>query len=311
MTDTRNSTDAEKSTRISPVGRHLPTSGGLKGTLDKARAQGCEAFQIFVSNPQGWAEAAPRPDAEAFRAGVAELGISPVVVHVKYLINLAAKDASQFERSVRTLASEMLAAGALGAEIVVVHSGSHGGDGPEKGAERLVRGLVEARREAKKRTEEAREVYEYQDLVPAEAVVENSCGAGTQLASDLDSLSRVLREADARCCLDTAHAFVAGHDLSNPESAGAFAANIRESLGGRVAVIHFNDAKNELASHRDGHARVGEGQVPVESWEVFLGKMAGVPLVMETPYDTPEVDAEQVRLVKKLAGGLRLSPGEI
>lgn len=98
---------------------------------------------------------------------------------------------------------------------------------------------------------------------------------------------------------------MAGHDLSNPEAAGGFADEVREKLADRVAVIHFNDAKNELSSHRDGHARIGEGQVPVESWEVFLPAMSGVPVVMETPYDTPEVDAEQVRLVKKLAGGLR------
>lgn len=306
MNDIRSSSEEEKSTRTSPVGRHLPTSGGLNGTLAKAEAQGCEAFQIFVSNPQGWAEAAPRPDAEAFREGVKRFEISPVVVHAKYLINLAAKDESQRERSVKTLASEMLAAGALGAEVVVVHSGSHGKDGAAKGGERLVRGLIEAREEAERLVEEAREAHGFSDLVPAEAVVENSCGAGTQLASDLESLSRVLREAGARCCLDTAHAFVAGHDLSNPEAAREFASKVLEMIGGRVAVIHFNDARNELASHRDGHARIGEGQVPVEAWREFLGGMAGVPAVMETPYDTPEVDAEQVRLVKKLAGGLRL-----
>ncbi|WP_162924480.1 deoxyribonuclease IV [Rubrobacter indicoceani] len=301
----------EKSLRRSPVGRHLPTSGGLSGTLEKAEAQGCEALQIFVSNPQGWAEAAPRPDAWEFRSGVRRLGISPVVVHAKYLINLAATDVSQYERSVRTLASEMLAAGALGAEIVVVHSGSHGNDTPENGEERLVRGLSDAREAAELGVEEAREAFGYGDLVPAEAVVENSCGAGTQLLSDLDSLSRVLRRADARCCLDTAHAFVAGHDISQPESAGEFAASVREKLEERVAVIHFNDARNELGSHRDGHARIGEGQVPVETWTEFLGGVRGVPVVMETPYDTPEVDAEQVGLAKKLAGGLRLERGRI
>ncbi len=78
----------ENGTRTNRVGRHLPTSGGLKKTLSLAREQGLEAVQIFVSNPQGWAVPASRPDAEAFAGGAREIGLTPVVVHAKYLINL-------------------------------------------------------------------------------------------------------------------------------------------------------------------------------------------------------------------------------
>src|ERR687894_1247907 len=75
--------------RTNSIGRHLATSGGLGKTLDMARELGCETVQIFVSNPQGWAVPAPRPDAEAFVEGSRELGLFPVVAHAKYLINLA------------------------------------------------------------------------------------------------------------------------------------------------------------------------------------------------------------------------------
>ena len=82
---------------------------------------------------------------------------------------------------------------------------------------------------------------------------------------------------------------------------------VEECSGERIAVLHLNSPRNSLGSHRYGHERIGEGQVPVGAWPAFFEGLPGVPLVMETPYATPEVDAEQVRLVKELAGGLPLS----
>src|ERR687893_1595000 len=86
--------------RTNRIGRHLPTSGGLPKTLEIARELGCETAQIFVSNPQGWADAVPRPDAEAFAEGSREAGLLPVVAHAKYLINLATANDELRRRSV-------------------------------------------------------------------------------------------------------------------------------------------------------------------------------------------------------------------
>ena len=127
------------------MGRHLPTSGGLRKTLALAEEQGCEALQVFVSNPQGWAEPMVRDDAEAFVEGARKIGISPGVAHAKYLINLASPREDLRENSMRALAAELVAAGELGLDLVVVHAGSHGGDGEEKGVDRLVEGLERVR----------------------------------------------------------------------------------------------------------------------------------------------------------------------
>lgn len=280
----------------SRIGRHLPTSGGLKKTLERAESLGCETVQIFVSNPQGWAVPPERPDARAFVKGSRELGLSPVVVHAKYLINLASQKREQREMSVEALAREMVAAGEVGADLLVVHSGSHGGDGEEKGMERLVGALDRARELAAK----------YAGSSPvAEPVIENSAGAGTQLCSTFEDLGNVARRAGARVCVDTAHAFVAGYDLV--EQPGEVAKNLEAELGRAIGLIHLNDAKNELGSHRDGHRRIGEGNIPLDAWAAFFGALSSVPVAMETPYATPEVDAEQIRLVKKLANGLAKS----
>jgi deoxyribonuclease-4 len=287
--------------RTNRIGRHLPTSGGLEKTLRLAREQELETVQIFVSNPQGWAVPVPRPDAKLLVEGARELGLDPVVVHAKYLINLASPDPELRERSVRVLAAELVAAGSVGADFVVVHSGSHAGSGEQKGMERLVKGLAGAR-------EIAAEEAETDGVAkPAEPLVENSIGAGTQLCSTFDALAEVAERARVRVCVDTAHAYVAGHDLSTPERAREVASELAATLGDRLALLHLNDPRNSFGSHRDGHERIGEGHVSRGGWvELFKG-LAGIPAVMETPYATPETDAEQIRLAKKLAGGLPLS----
>jgi deoxyribonuclease IV len=283
--------------RTNRIGRHLRTSNGLEETLRTAREQELETVQLFVSNPQGWAWPKPRPDREAFAKGAREIGLSPVVVHAKYLINLASPDPEHRERSARTLAAELVAAGALGADLVVVHAGSHGGDGEEKGADRLVEGLEWARELARDGA--------------AEPIVENSVGAGTQLCSTFDALAEVAKKAAVRVCVDTAHAYVAGYDLCTAEGAGKVGGELQTVLGGRIALLHLNDARNTLGSHRDGHERIGEGQIAKEAWAELFAALPGVPAVMETPYATPEVDAGQVRFVKNLAGGLLIAPSGV
>ena len=286
--------------RTNRIGRHLPTSGGLEKTLRLAREQELETIQIFVSNPQGWAVPAPRPDTKLFVEGARQIGLDPVVVHAKYLINLASPDLELRERSAWVLAAELVAAGSLGANFVVVHSGSHAGSGEEIGMERLVRGLARAQELA------AEEAGADAVANPADPLVENSVGAGTQLCYTFDALAKVAERAGVRVCVDTAHSYVAGYDLSTPEGAREVAAELAATLGERLALLHLNDPRNPFESHRDGHERIGEGYVARGGWvELFKG-LAGVPAVMETPYATPETDAEQVRLVKELAGGLPL-----
>ena len=283
--------------RTNSIGRHLPTSGGLARTLELARDLECETVQIFVSNPQGWAAPTPRQSAAAFARESREAGVAPIVAHAKYLINLASTSDEQRERSVDALARELVAAGAVGAEMVVVHAGNHGGDGEEKGLNRLVEGLKRARDRAVKLAGTSGRA--------AEPVVENSVGAGTQLCSTFDALGEVARRAGVRVCVDTAHAFVAGYDLLAEDGGRRVAAELVAAIGNAVALVHLNDAKNELGSHRDGHRKVGEGMIPVGSLPGFFEGLPGVPVVMETPFGGEEADAEEVRRVKELVGGLR------
>ncbi len=141
--------------------------------------------------------------------------------------------------------------------------------------------------------------------------MENSVGAGSQLCSTFDALGGIVRRAGVRVCVDTAHAFVAGYDLSTPGGVLSVTQQLENTLGGAVAVVHLNDARNGCGSHRDGHSKIGEGQIAGGSWAGLFAGLPGVPMVMETPYGGPEADAAEVRLVKEIAGGLRNAPDGI
>ena len=167
--------------------------------------------------------------------------------------------------------------------------------------DRLVDGLGRAREQAARNRRSSGRV--------AEPVVENSVGRRHAALLDLRLRSGRSRGAPGCGSAWTRPTLRGGlRPRRRTAEAGWSLRSSRPSWGIAVALVHLNDAKNELGSHRDGHRKVGEGRIPVDAWPGFFAGLPGVPVVMETPYDDPEADAEEVRLVKKLAGGLRKAP---
>jgi deoxyribonuclease-4 len=258
------------------LGRHMPTGSKPVQALEQARAIGCDAIQIFVTNPRAWAAPEQRPEEEAaFRAAAEELGW-PVVVHAAYIINLASPREQVFAPSVTLLAATLDRAERHGASSVVFHIGSHTGAGEEAGLARLVEGLdrVLAR-----------------SASPVRLLLENDTGGGGKLGYHLENLATVLdrlpQHADRLgVCIDTCHLWGAGFDIGTPEWAGECVAALDRTIGlARIPVLHVNDARVGLGSHRDVHARLGEGQIPLEGLAAFLRHpgLAGTTGLLETP----------------------------
>ena len=285
------------------IGRHMPLGSQPIQALRTAQAIGCEAVQVFVTNPRGWREPATHPAAEAaFRTAAAELGLEPVVVHATYLINLASPRDDFFARSVALLRATLARAARFGATSVVLHIGSHGGAGEEAGLERLAEGVRRALEDA-----------------PPEVtlLLENDVGAGGTLGARFESLAAALAAVPEHAnqlgvCLDTAHLWGAGFDVGT-------VAGVEETLSAfdrlvglrRVSVVHLNDTKYARGSHRDVHARVGEGIIGQEGLAALLRHLglADTTVLLETPLleTTPghpdwKYDAAQLVRVKALAG---------
>jgi deoxyribonuclease-4 len=288
------------------LGAHLPLGNGMVKAADRAAEIGATALQIFGDNPTAWKRrAGPPAEQEAFRDRLAELGISPLVVHASYLINLAGPDPDFFERSIGLLAAELRDAPGLGAGYVNVHIGSHRGSGVDVGVERLAEGIVETLARA--------------GDVETTIVLENSSGGGWGLGISVVELAAIADAVDRRgvgadrvaFCLDTAHAWGAGYDLSNPTATDELLEEFQRRIGiDRLRVIHLNDSKSTLGSRMDRHEHVGAGQIGETGMAHILRHplLSHVAYILETPGMDEGYDAINVARAIALATGEPLAP---
>jgi deoxyribonuclease-4 len=281
------------------VGTHVKVGPGLvKGTLKGARELGLEALQVFTGNPRGWAlsEGKPAEDA-AFREACAAEGIR-VVVHAPYLVNLGSPTPATYERSVASIAHNLRRAVAIGAEGVVVHTGSYvdptGAPGLHEAALQRVReGLLPIL-----------ELLE-DDAMPW-LLLEPTAGQGRSLCAGIDDLAPYLAALDhhpkAGICLDTCHAFAAGAPLDEVGGTTATLDRVVELGGpGRLRLVHANDSMDPRGSMRDRHERLGEGHIGVGCFRELLAHPAteGVPFILETP-GARDPGSDQIALIKEL-----------
>jgi deoxyribonuclease-4 len=268
------------------LGAHLPLGNGMVKAVDRAREIGATAIQVFVDNPTAWRRRLlPPPELPAFRARLAAHDIAPVAVHASYLVNLAGVDEDFFSRSVTVLASDLRAAPGFGGRFVNVHIGSHRGAGVAAGTERLADGLALTLAEV--------------DAAPDAAMIalENSPGSGFGLGIDVTELAGIAEAGATRglprerigFCLDTAHAWAAGIDVSDPSAIDAFLADFDDRIGlDRLVMIHLNDSKSELGSRLDRHEHLGAGRIGAAG----LGHLLRHPALAHVTYylETPGMD---------------------
>jgi len=290
------------------AGAHLPLSLGLLRVAERAAEIGASALQLFSDNPTAWRRRdAPPPDAATFRARVAELDIAPVAIHASYLVNLAGPDKELFARSVHVLQSELAVAPELGASYVNVHAGSHRGSGADVGVARLVEGLERSLADSAAA-----------GTVPT-IVVENSSGGGDTIVSTIEEMAAVLDAAGARgidgrlgVCLDTAHLWGAGYDISTPRGIDSLLLEFDARIGlSRLLMVHFNDSHSPLGSRRDRHANIGDGRIGTAGLAHLLCHPAldHVAFLLETPGMEDGFDLVNMTRIADLAASRELSPG--
>lgn len=263
------------------LGVHIRLAKGVAGVIDKAEALGCEALQMFSSNPNAWKVGTLEPSAvEVFRSGVERLGIDPVVLHTPYLLNLASSSDDIWTNSWRNLASALAKAHTLGAQYIVTHIGSHGGAGFDAGADKVAEAVTLAIESA-----------------PGTATVllEAGSGAGNTVGSTFEELAAILSRLESQkdrigVCLDTAHLWGAGYDISSQAGVDAVLARFDKLIGlSRLRVFHLNDTEKDLGSHKDRHWHIGQGNVGLEGFRAIvnhpaLTKTAGI-------IETPDMDS--------------------
>ena len=271
------------------VGAHVSVAGGVDNAVGRQLDVGGNCGQIFTTSPQVWQHPdIAEEEAERFREGTAEKLEGPWVIHSSYLVNLCTPKDDLREKSIASMQAEVDAADRLGIEYVNVHLGAHTGAGVEQGLDNAASALDEL------------------DVPEGVTVlVESDAGSGTKLGGDFEHLAEVIArsEQDLDVCLDTAHRFAAGYDLSTPEGVDETVAEFDELVGlEHLQCIHLNDSKHDCGTNKDEHAHVGEGLIGVEGMERLINHddLADVPLVLETPNEDGKGFEWNVERVKEL-----------
>lgn len=281
-----------------PVGTHMKVGKGLvAGAFTEARRVGAETLQVFAGNPRGWAASAGNPAVDAaFREACAEAGMR-VFIHSPYLVNLGSPTQATYEKSVASVAHNLKRAVEIGAEGVVVHTGSCVAEGGTEAAMRQVReGLLPI----------LETLGDSADDEGPWLLLEPTAGQGQSLCAGVEDLTAYLDALDlhpkAGICLDTCHVFAAGAPLDEPGGATATVDRIVEIGGpGRLRLIHANDSMDVRGAFKDRHQKIGQGHIGVGAFEELFAHpaTAGVPFVLETP-GSRDLDDPDIPLLKKL-----------
>ena len=285
------------------MGIHLGVANGLLKAARRARQIGATALQIFSDNPTAWRRRVEPPaDAPAFVDFCGREGIAPVAIHASYLINLAGSAEPFARQSVEGLTYEMRRAPAYGATLVNTHIGSHRGGGRDGGVARLATAV--------------RAVLA--DSPPGvQLVLENSAGGGDTLGGTIEELATILEAISAAptqlgFCLDTAHLWGAGYDISTATGATSVLDRFDELIGlDRLPLIHLNDSRSQLGSRGDRHEHIGAGRIGAEGLAAFLRdpRLPGrTTVVMETPGVDVGYDATNMRRSWLLFAGAESLP---
>jgi deoxyribonuclease-4 len=259
------------------IGAHCSTAGGLPTAAAEGKSLRCEAIQVFLKSNRQWAmRDLAEGEAEAFRRDLAASGVRRAVAHGTYLVNLAAKDRRIQRLSRACFLAEARRAAEAGIESLVFHPGAHLGAGEAEGFRRVAAALKDALAATRGSK--------------VSLLLENAAGQGSTLGVRFEDLARMMELAgdDPRLgmCLDTCHAFAAGHDLSTDAGYDGVMADVDRAVGlGRLRAVHLNDSKQGLGSRRDRHANLGEGVLGKTVFRRLVNdeRLAEVPMVLETP----------------------------
>ncbi len=278
-------------------GSHMSAAGGVDLALGRAEELGLESCQIFSKNERQWKSKPLEPEVvERFRAETERTGISKLVIHDSYLINLASPKPDIREKSLAAFRDELERCDILGVPHLVTHPGAHTGSGFEAGIQQFADSL--------------NEIYDSLPDNKALTLLETTAGQGTTLGRSFAELAGIIDKVEDKdrvgVCLDTCHVFAAGYDYRTPELYAAMMDELDRTIGlERLKVIHLNDSKFPLASFRDRHDHIGEGEIGIEGFRQFVNdrRLAGLPGILETEKGPDnEKDRRNIETLKSLIG---------
>ena len=277
------------------LGAHMSIGGGVHRAIERSCSINCTAMQIFVKNNMQWfARPLERAEISAFLRHAQRRQLAAVFAHANYLINLAATNPVFHANSLRALSEELVRADQLELPFLVLHPGAHLGAGIEAGLEKIV-GSIDAVHMVLRKTK-------------TKIALETTAGQGSCLGDSFEQLAHIIRNVREPerlvVCLDTAHVFAAGYDITTEAATKRMFADFDRTIGlDRLAALHLNDSKTARGSRVDRHEHIGKGKIGLPAFRSIMRdkRFRRIPKVLETPKGKELLeDVQNIRTLREL-----------
>ena len=254
----------------------MSVAGGVSKAIERAVVHRCEALQIFTKNANQWlGKPLDRAEIKLFRQRIEQTGITPVVSHASYLINLATTFPVLRDPSIAAFIDEIDRAEALGLLGVVIHPGTCTA-GPDDEALRLIADAI-------------RVAFKTRPRAKTMVLLEHTAGQGRTLGHRFEQLAAVIAHLRGSrrvgVCLDTCHLVASGYDITTEAGYYETFEQFDRIVGiDRLKVFHGNDSKRPCGSRVDRHEHIGHGCIGLEPFRRLLhdARFAGLPILIET-----------------------------
>ncbi len=274
-------------------GFHISIAGGFSKVAERANVRGCETIQFFSRNPRGW-KYSPlnEKDVKAFRSSIQSSSLFPIFLHIPYLPNIASFKSTFYKRSIHSIATDLQRAEQLGAQYLIIHIGHRMESSEDQAIEAVSQGIDQAFEMVKN------------DVM---LLTENTAGQGTEIGYHFNQIKNIIEGVHDHqrmgVCLDTAHSFEAGYDLSNKDGIERTLENFDQTIGlKRLQLLHLNDSKTPLGSRKDRHWHIGEGYIGLEGFRTLANHplLRHLPGIMETPRKDTVEDLKNMKVIRSL-----------
>ncbi|MGA2316508.1 MAG: deoxyribonuclease IV [Thermodesulfobacteriota bacterium] len=274
-------------------GFHISIAGGFSKVVERANARGCETIQFFSRNPRGW-KYSPlnKKEVEEFRSSIQSSTLFPVSLHMPYLPNIASFKSKFYKRSIHSIATDLQRAEQLGAQYLIIHIGHRMESSEDQAIEAVSQGIDQAFEKVKN---------------GVMLLTENTAGQGTEIGYNFNQIKNIIEGVHDHqrmgVCLDTAHSFEAGYDLSNKDGIERTLENFDQTIGlKRLYLLHLNDSKTPLGSRKDRHWHIGGGYIGLEGFRTLVNHplLRHLPGIMETPRKDTVEDLKNMEVIRSL-----------
>jgi len=272
-------------------GAHVSIAGGVQNAPKNAKDIGCEVFQMFTHPPQmGKVADLAEKSVSEFKKELKKYKFTDFYVHAPYIVNFASQSPAIRHATISIVRNNLERADLLGATAMMTHLGSSREAGKEEGLKHVVKGLDEMLEGYKGKTN---------------FLIEISAGAGSVIGGTFEEIAWILKNIQNKnvgICFDTQHAFASGYDLRSVGKVDEVFKKFDKLIGlEKLAVIHTNDSKTELGSHKDRHEHIGKGFLGLSAFEALLSRpyLKDKDFILETEPDLVENDLKVLKDIRK------------